>query len=59
LKQAILSAKAESRPIELLLRQGDHYRTAKIDWRDGLRAPHIERIAGTPDLLGEILSARK
>jgi predicted metalloprotease with PDZ domain len=59
LQQAILSAKAESRPIELLVRQGDHYRTAKIDWGDGLRAPHLVRDAGKADLLSAILAPRR
>ena len=59
LSRAIVDAQSSSRPVELLLRQGERYRTAKIDYRDGLRAPHIERIAGRPDFLGDILSARK
>ena len=59
LTRAIVAAKSRSQPIELLLRQGEHYRTARIDYRDGLRAPHLERIEGKPDFLGDILSARK
>ena len=59
LNQAIAAAKANPRPIELLLRQGEHYRTAKLDYRDGLRAPHLERVAGKPDLLDSILAPRR
>ncbi len=59
LSRAIVAAKVQSKSIELLLRQAERYRTVKIDYRDGLRAPHLERIEGRPDFLGEILSARK
>jgi predicted metalloprotease with PDZ domain len=59
LRNAIVAAKAGSRPIELLVRQGEHYRTAKLDYRDGLRAPHLVRAANAPDLLGAILAPRR
>jgi hypothetical protein len=35
------------------------YRTFRIDYRDGLKYPHLERINGTPDRLTAILSARR
>ena len=56
---AVSPAQAQPKPIELLVRQGERYRTARIDYRGGLRAPHLVRDAGKPDLLGDILSARK
>ena len=59
LQRAVAAAQSSPRPIELLLRQGERYRTARIDYRDGPRAPHLERIAGRPDVLTDILSARK
>ena len=31
------------RPLELLLKNGDQYRTITIDYREGLRYPHLER----------------
>ena len=46
-------------PIELLLKEFDRYRTVKLDYRGGLRYPHLERIPGKPDLLTPILTARK
>ncbi len=58
LAHAISAAQAQPRPIELLVRQGERYRTARIDYRGGLRAPHLVRDAGKPDLLGDILGAR-
>ena len=59
LAHAISAAQVQPKPIELLVRQGERYRTARIDYRGGLRAPHLVRDAGKPDLLGDILSARK
>ena len=46
-------------PIELMLRDFDRYRTLKLDYRGGLRYPHLERIEGKPDYLTPILNARK
>jgi len=58
LKDAVAGT-AKGEPLELLVKTGDLYRTFRIDYRDGLRYPHLERIAGTPDRLTAILSARK
>lgn len=58
LKQAIKDAKG-GKPIELLVKSGDHFRTVSIDYRGGLRYPRLERIAGTPDRLSAIYAARK
>jgi hypothetical protein len=30
----------------------------KVDWHEGERYPHLERIAGKADLLGEIAKAK-
>jgi len=35
----------------------DALRTHRLDWHDGLRYPHLERIDGRPDVLAEILRA--
>jgi predicted metalloprotease with PDZ domain len=59
LKQAITAARSQSKPVELLVRQAERLRTVAIDWRDGLRAPHLARDANAPDLLGAILAPRR
>ncbi len=59
LSDAITQAKSGTAPIELLLRDGQHFRTVKIDYHGGLRYPHLERILGTPDRLGDILAPMK
>ena len=59
LKRAITAAKADGKPLELLVRQGEKFSTVQIDYCDGLRYPHLERIAGTPDRLMQLLSAKR
>ena len=56
LKRAIQTAGKEDQKIELLVKQGDSYRTLQIDYQGGLRYPHLERIAGTPDRLTQLLA---
>jgi predicted metalloprotease with PDZ domain len=58
LKDAIRAAKGESQPIELIVRTGDRYRVARVDYHDGLRYPHLERQGTGPALLDEILAPR-
>jgi hypothetical protein len=45
--------------IEMIVKDGDQYRTVAFDYHDGLRYPHLERIEGTPDRLGDILTPRR
>ena len=58
LKPAVKAAQADAKPIELLLKNLDHYRTVKLAYTGGLRYPVLERIEGTPDRLTAILAAR-
>ena len=59
LKEAITAAKDGQHPINLIVRDGDHFKTVTIDYRDGLRYPRLERIEGAPDRLSAILAPRK
>ncbi|HTD29662.1 MAG TPA: peptidase M61, partial [Xanthomonadaceae bacterium] len=59
LDDAIKAAKTGKEPIELLVKYGDVYKTYLLDYHEGLKYPHLERIAGTPDRLSAILAARK
>ena len=58
LKAAITDGKS-GKPIELLMKNGDYFRTVSINYTGGLRYPKLERIEGTPDLLSKIYEARK
>ena len=59
LRDAVTAAKSTDKPISLLLKNGDRYRTVAFDYHDGLRYPRLERIPGTPDRLGDILAPRR
>lgn len=58
LKQAISANKTGAAPIELLLREGERFRTLRIDYRGGLRYPKLERIEGSEDRLSGVLGRR-
>jgi predicted metalloprotease with PDZ domain len=57
LKDVIKDAKGGTKPIELLVKDKDQYRTVRVDYHDGLRYPKLERTDG-PALLDDILAAR-
>lgn len=59
LEQAIRDAALATTPIDVLVKNFDRYRTVRIDYHDGLRYPHLERIAGSSDRLGEIFAPRR
>jgi len=59
LKNAITAAASDGAPIELLIKNGDAYRTFRVDYRGGLKYAHLERIAGTPDYLSAIFAPRR
>jgi predicted metalloprotease with PDZ domain len=59
LSTAIRANRDGRQPIELLVRDGERYRTVKIDYRDGLRYPRLERLPDVPDRLSLILAPKK
>jgi predicted metalloprotease with PDZ domain len=59
LSDAIKLAHGNKAPIELLIQADQHFRTVHIDYHDGLRYPHLERIPNTPALLDDILAPLK
>ena len=59
ISEAITASKGNTTPIEMMLKKGERFRTIRFDYHDGLRYPHLERIEGTPDRLGDILAPRR
>jgi predicted metalloprotease with PDZ domain len=55
LSDAIRDAKGNDNPISLIVANTGTYRVVGLDYRDGLRYPHLERVEGTPDRLDDIL----
>jgi predicted metalloprotease with PDZ domain len=57
LKAVITDAKSGREPIELLLKRDDRFITVRIDYHEGLKYPHLQRIEGTADRLETIFKA--
>jgi predicted metalloprotease with PDZ domain len=58
LKDAVKGAKGGSTPIELIVKNGDRYKVARIPYYDGPRYPRLERVENTEDRLAQILKPR-
>ena len=59
LKDAIAAARDSKSPIKLSFKYQGGYHTIPVDYHGGLKYPHLQRIEGTPDYLGQIIAARK
>jgi predicted metalloprotease with PDZ domain len=55
LSEAVTAAKDSKAPIELIVVNTGYYKVVKLDYHEGLRFPHLERIQGSPDRLDQIL----
>lgn len=58
LKQAIRAARGGAKPIELIVKNLDRYRTVVLNWSQGLLYPNLQRIPGTPDRFSAIMKPR-
>ena len=56
--QGLDEAIAARAPVRLLVENGAYYRDLTVNWSGGPHIPHLERIAGRPDRLSEVLKAR-
>ncbi len=54
LKAAVIKAKGATDPIHLITQSDTFLNTADIDYHDGMRYPHLERVEGTPAYLDDI-----
>ena len=59
LRDTILAAEKNKKPIQLQFKNEDRYITLAIPYYDGLRYPSLERVEGTPDRLNDILAPSK
>jgi predicted metalloprotease with PDZ domain len=58
IKDAVKAAKTGTEPIELIVKNGDRFRTIRMDYREGLRYPRLERNVAVPARLDDILAPR-
>ena len=59
LREAILAAEKSNAPIKLLVKRDREFLTLNVDYHDGLRYPHLEKVESMPDLLDAILAPAK
>jgi predicted metalloprotease with PDZ domain len=52
----VADAKGTNTPIELRVKQGTWYSKMELNYHDGLKYPHLERIPGTTDMLSQIMA---
>jgi predicted metalloprotease with PDZ domain len=55
LGDALKLGRSSKAPLELLVLNGDYYRTFKVDYHDGPRHPHLQQEKGAPNLLDAIV----
>jgi predicted metalloprotease with PDZ domain len=58
LKEVVTAARGSTKPIEMIVRSGDYFRTVHLDYHDGLRYPHLQRDQSHAALLDDILKPR-
>lgn len=56
LQDALAASKKPGQKLELLVENGDIFRTFTLDYHDGSRHPRLERLPDQPDLLSKILA---
>ena len=55
LKDALRQTKTSTDAIELIVSSNKEFRVVKLDYHAGEKYPRLERVTGTPDLLGNII----
>ncbi|MDO1527981.1 M61 family peptidase [Fulvimonas sp. R45] len=58
LRQAIVQAHQDKQPLQVSVQVDGLARTYTVRYDGGLKYPHLVRVAGTPDYLGEILAPK-
>lgn len=54
LREAVQAAADNTKPIELLTKNGEYFETHRIDYHGGEKYPHLVRDESKPDLLSQI-----
>jgi predicted metalloprotease with PDZ domain len=57
LRETVDASTKNNEPIEFLIKDGDYYKTHRIDYHGGSRYPHLEPNESKPDLLSAIIMA--
>ena len=55
LHQAVEDSATIADPITLLVKDGENFKTFRLDYRGGARFPHLVRDASKPDVISDII----
>jgi predicted metalloprotease with PDZ domain len=58
LRRTIGASKETQAPMTFIIENGSYFTVATVDYHGGLRYPHVERVAGTEDVLTRIAAPR-
>lgn len=58
LREAVAKTATDSKPIELLVKNGEFYQTFRVAYQGGEKYPHLVRDPAVPDLLTEIIKSK-
>ncbi|HTQ40505.1 MAG TPA: PDZ domain-containing protein [Pirellulales bacterium] len=58
LQDAVAATKSDESKLSLLLEDDDFFHSATLEYDAGLRYPHLERVANSPDRLSDIFQPR-
>jgi predicted metalloprotease with PDZ domain len=58
LRQAVDATRGGREKLALLLENGEYFKTAPLDYTEGEKYPHLQRVKDKPDVLSDILRAR-
>jgi hypothetical protein len=56
--EVLISALRARKPLQLLVENIGYYKTCTVNYEGGPRFPHLERVEGRPDVLGDIIKPR-
>jgi predicted metalloprotease with PDZ domain len=58
ISEGLRRAQQSKKPIELIVENGNFFKTYSILYFEGSKYAHLERVEGAPDLLSDIIKAR-
>jgi predicted metalloprotease with PDZ domain len=56
--EAVAKSTKTTELLELLIKDGEYYRTMRVDYHGGERYPHLERDESKPDVLSQIIAPK-
>jgi predicted metalloprotease with PDZ domain len=58
LRESVAKTASDTKPLDLLLKQGEYYETRRVEYRGGEKYPHLVKDAGAKDWLTDIIAPK-